>query len=385
MVLVIPLTIIQVQQQQDLRQRADQGYLNLKLSRSSDSAIHQNDSFDVNVSLDNSGGEDISSVAFTLSSSDNSIKIVDFQPSFYTPVINTNTSSTLQFIGINETTSSMTNGNINLGTLKLQGQAIGKSDLGFSSIKITASGSKESLGAASQIGSYSIVAQTSSATTTPPTPTTIAAALIPIPCGGSDGKQFGVCNQGRCINEGDGHFFCVIPTPTSTPTPTPVPPTNTPVPPTRTPTPTPIPVDCTSQSSNDQKNVCSNDLGVCLLPNYSIVGYSTEPGHGSIYNTNCTTTEKQKKVCCFYNPPVTPTPVPPTSTPIAGAPTIVNLKNRGDANSDGHITIEDFNIWIREFKKIKTTLTSDFNNSGTITIVDFNIWKDGFKDPSLPH
>ncbi len=69
--------------------------------------------------------------------------------------------------------------------------------------------------------------------------------------------------------------------------------------------------------------------------------------------------------------PVTPTPTQSASQQCA-------LYSKGDANCDGKIDMDDFNIWRDEFLKTSTSKTSDFNNDGVINTDDFNIWRDGF-------
>jgi len=412
MVLVIPLTVIQVQQQQNLKQRASESFT---ITLSSRTDLKPGDEFDVDVTLKNPTGKDISGIDFILTGNNDTIEIKKFIPSSYQPYVNNILStSSLQFTGINTSdTINITNSEIPLGKLTLKALNAGDSAMSFFGT-VTYAGSTGDFSAGG-VTNYSIVAQTSSAPTSPPTTIQTAVACGDIINGKSSS---GTCTSGTCVSSGDpqssdGLTYSCISTNT---TPTALTTTNfikcgpgnivtvnncdpannqcgeltdpntgkityycAPKSPVSTTTSTTVPFDCTSQSNNGQKNVCSDNSGICRT-DYSIVGYNPET-----QKTSCNSSGNLSAKCCFYNPPVTPTPVPPTATPIAGAPTITNLKNRGDANSDGHITIVDFNIWRDEFKKIKTTLTSDFNNSGTITIVDFNIWKDGFKDPSLPH
>jgi hypothetical protein len=63
----------------------------------------------------------------------------------------------------------------------------------------------------------------------------------------------------------------------------------------------------------------------------------------------------------------TPTPIPNCS-----------LKSQGDADCNGIINLNDFEIFRKEFNKTLQTLTSDFNNNGAVTLSDFEIWRSHF-------
>lgn len=61
--------------------------------------------------------------------------------------------------------------------------------------------------------------------------------------------------------------------------------------------------------------------------------------------------------------------------------TSCSLKSKGDANCDGKIDNSesdnsDYEIWLKEFKKLLTTTSSDFNNDGIVNTLDFNILRD---------
>jgi len=49
-------------------------------------------------------------------------------------------------------------------------------------------------------------------------------------------------------------------------------------------------------------------------------------------------------------------------------------KSLGDANCDGKVNENDYNIWIRELQKTDTTVTADFNSDGAVDGTDFSIW-----------
>jgi hypothetical protein len=77
-----------------------------------------------------------------------------------------------------------------------------------------------------------------------------------------------------------------------------------------------------------------------------------------------------------------------------GAINQCGFKMRGDANCDGKINTEDFNIWRDEFKNPvyknggptpHPDNRANFNSDNVINLDDFNIWRSGFLDSSLPH
>lgn len=206
--LVIPLTVFQVQQQQELRQRAEGGDVKLTLSTLTDSK-HPNDIFDVNVALKNPQKSDISAVEFTLSSSNDNIKIIEFKPSSYQGYTNEITNSSLQFTGLNTGESEIRSESIPLGTLTLQALAIGTSTLSFSNITVTASLSPDPLSTDSQDANYSISQQTTTGATSEA-------------CGDNNGRSFGACPSANqtCVKSGDPTstdgitYSCIFPTPT---------------------------------------------------------------------------------------------------------------------------------------------------------------------------
>jgi len=53
-------------------------------------------------------------------------------------------------------------------------------------------------------------------------------------------------------------------------------------------------------------------------------------------------------------------------------------KNVGDANCDGEINMDDFEIWKKEFLGESNQTSADFDGDGKVSIVDFGIWKVGF-------
>ncbi len=71
---------------------------------------------------------------------------------------------------------------------------------------------------------------------------------------------------------------------------------------------------------------------------------------------------------------------------VTTTPPICPLHNSGDANCDGKIDIEDFNVWKADFLSTfgsgnnpgDSLGLADFNNDNKVDTDDFNIWRDGF-------
>jgi len=67
-------------------------------------------------------------------------------------------------------------------------------------------------------------------------------------------------------------------------------------------------------------------------------------------------------------------------------------KSKGDANCDGKIDMQDFDVWKADFQwnavpshADEPHVSSDFNGDNKVDTDDFNIWRDGFLNTSLPH
>lgn len=87
-----------------------------------------------------------------------------------------------------------------------------------------------------------------------------------------------------------------------------------------------------------------------------------------------------------FVPSLTPTPNI-SATPIPDCP----LHNQGDANCDGKVDTDDFNIWRDQFvannnssyhfveqSYAQSAYSADFNRDNKIDTDDFNIWRDGY-------
>lgn len=68
-----------------------------------------------------------------------------------------------------------------------------------------------------------------------------------------------------------------------------------------------------------------------------------------------------------------PTPTVTNPTPTTGCTT-----SSGDADKSGNITINDYEIWRKEFLRIITSKFTDFNCSGQVDINDYEVWRSNF-------
>lgn len=75
-------------------------------------------------------------------------------------------------------------------------------------------------------------------------------------------------------------------------------------------------------------------------------------------------------------PTATPQPSPtPTLTP---SPTSTPIPSPGDANGDGTVDIQDFNLWRTVFLGLSQDPRADIDKNGVVDIIDFNIWRTAF-------
>lgn len=146
--------------------------------------------------------------------------------------------------------------------------------------------------------------------------------------------------------------------PTTTPTPTRIPTTT----PTRIPTPTATPVNTPT-----------------LTPTPTTAPTPTRAPTGTLIPTPTPTN----------TPNNTPTPFPtemqPSPSPTSTITNSCPLKKNGDANCDGSVNTDDFNIWRDELLGGSQAKKADFNGDNTVNTDDFNIWRDGLLNGSLPH
>lgn len=56
----------------------------------------------------------------------------------------------------------------------------------------------------------------------------------------------------------------------------------------------------------------------------------------------------------------------------------------GDINSDGVVTVEDFNVFVGEIAKINQYLDSDLNQDRAVTVIDFNIYQQNASKVAIP-
>lgn len=246
--LLIPLTVLIAQKQQEIRQRASGriAAVFLKLSPSELAGI-SGENLTIQVTLE-AANYQITAAGFTLAFDPALLELLEFQPSpaFNEQIKNTvdNESGSLVYTAVN-TGGLQSAESVPLGTLNFRAKSEGSASVGFQNVQITALGFENALPVSSTPPTtYIINSPTPTPTVIPPTPT-----CSPRPaCLDATGKI-------RCsLAEPEGGFCPrVTPTLTATPTllptatPTEVPtPTDSPTPtltptPTFTPTPTPLP------------------------------------------------------------------------------------------------------------------------------------------------
>lgn len=141
---------------------------------------------------------------------------------------------------------------------------------------------------------------------------------------------------------------------------------------------------------------CPNVTPTCTpRPNITGDAYPPEPPGGWCPRPTCT----PRPACLYSDPPCALETFFPqggwwctttlTPTPLASCA----LKSRGDANCDGIINTDDFNIWRDDFlKHFETTpfpgqgsppFRADLNGDGKVDTDDFNVWRDGFLGRNL--
>lgn len=121
------------------------------------------------------------------------------------------------------------------------------------------------------------------------------------------------------------------------------------------PTATPIPaVASGTQVSCDMQIVNGQNVQVCT----TIASAMTSSGDQAIYTDG-------------YGQTITNT----GNTRSGSIGASCSTKSKGDANCDGKIDSQDFDIWRSEFGKTLRLYRSDFNKDGKIDLLDFAIWK----------
>lgn len=180
-VIAVPLTIIQVQKQQSLKQRAGGGPLRAEPAQ--DSKV-VGDSFSVQLYLLNYDRKDISAVDVTLTYDSNIMELSDFKSSqIFTTIPNdTAAPGTVRYTGVNPTKNPISDTEIALGILTFKGSSPGTGNLNFVNLQVTASGESGFLpitASLAKIGSYNISVVSAGTPQTPTyTPTSVPAPTL---------------------------------------------------------------------------------------------------------------------------------------------------------------------------------------------------------------
>jgi len=183
MVLVIPLTVLQVQQQQQLKQHALEGAsvsvtLNPLLNSPLNPELNVNKELPVTIQINNLSHQNISAIDISLTYPLDLLSYVSFQPASgsFTPITTEPGNGSFHFAAVNPGDIPIIDSPIAVGTLQFKAKAKGTAKVKFSAATITASGSTSALGVdATAEGTYTISDPTTVviAPTNTPTPTPI--------------------------------------------------------------------------------------------------------------------------------------------------------------------------------------------------------------------
>lgn len=163
--IAIPLTISQIQKQQEIRSRAAGGAISLDLSPQT-STNNQGSTFSIQVSI-GAADNNISGVDITMNFNPSVLELVSFVPStaFSSQLINVtdNNAGTLHYTAVAPEQVNNT-GTVSVGTLNFKGKTAGVGNVTFGTVQITGQGVTSSLPISSTAtGTYTIGQ--------PPTPT----------------------------------------------------------------------------------------------------------------------------------------------------------------------------------------------------------------------
>jgi hypothetical protein len=304
--IAIPLTIIQVQKQQSIRQHAasiDSVSFDLSPQGAKEK---KGESFSADVHLLNSSSKDISSVDVIIQY-DASILGAKFQPNpttGYTTVLNETKDNTIHYVAVNVSSALIIGTDLPLGTLTLTGKADGKGKVSLENVQVTAAGNPEKLNIDTSIGTlerqYAIGDINPSLIVESPTPT-------PTPTLIQDtaqlhGKCLKICEQGTLISKtfGEHELACIQDCDSKYKQPESI-----------IATPTPIhPIALTSKQSIDITS-CKQSCGNSCAEN--VDKFPDQPACiNNCVNTNCLSTPT----------PTLPPPIP-TVTPAERKPELI--------------------------------------------------------------
>ncbi|MDO8621393.1 MAG: hypothetical protein Q7R31_03915 [Candidatus Levybacteria bacterium] len=144
--IAIPVTIIQVQKQQEIRQRASTSAVSLQFVPNTITKSI-NDSFSVDINLINTDSpKDISAVDVTINYNSILGLVGVFQPApGFDAVVNETTASSIHYIGTAPNDSHNNGAAIKLGSLTFKGNSAGAGNVSFGNILVTASGVSDAL------------------------------------------------------------------------------------------------------------------------------------------------------------------------------------------------------------------------------------------------
>lgn len=374
----LPVTLLQVKKQQEIRQRAAGLPVVFTFNPSSGTKA-VNESFNMSLSMD-TGGNQVRGLDFSFSFDRTYFEFVSFAKSnaFDQTIIETtptqaNTTGVFRYSA--GTTSTPPNGAaVSIGAFvfkaKTQTPTGAKANIQFTNFEVI-DPSPADLNANS-LGAQFTISGSSSA------------------CKTIQSGPGGPCST-SCPNDCQSGFHCSAPSAGSGSTGNTCVP-DSPAPSTATPTPLALAKGsfCSTLQSN---NKCGAGL-TCV----SGACQSTQGGCCSAGEMWCPTAVGNQTGSCisiFSSCPACPGAPTPTIPPFTGGATATPtplastcaLKSRGDANCDDKITILDFSIWKTEFLEGEEVQikTADFDKNNSVNIQDFNAWKGGFLDSSLAH
>lgn len=387
MVLVIPLTILQVQTQQELRQRAESPEFTIGFFNQSNYRVEIGNVVNVSISIKNSNKKDISAVDFTLTYDKSKLALNDFQPegTFEKIIDDYSQPGIFRYVGVNpnDNTTRTSSEVVGVGTLHLRGKNTGDSLIQFEpATQIAVSIQADPVFPSRETASVRIFTpETVPTVTQTPIPT---ATPIPVlfTCTNQTGLFAGNYQCAAIINgavqcpSGFGDFS------PSTP---------------YTGTSCSANQGCCKQGVITQGNLfaCQNQTGT-YAGNYTCAdiingatqcpeGYSNFQESSPYTGTSC----GSARGCCKQNP-VTPTKTPtPTPTPIPGAPTATptltltptRVRLAADVDNNGCLNSKDFSTWLSAYREgtVRQGTQPDINQDGKVNLLDFNAWFNAMK------
>ncbi|MBI3092688.1 MAG: hypothetical protein HYZ02_00430, partial [Candidatus Levybacteria bacterium] len=424
--LAIPLTVFISQQQQEIRQRAQEvsplgggGIVSLVLAPSS-SGISLGSTFEVVLNL-NPGANIITGLDVIIRYDKNFLEIDKFNPTntLGTQLINNvdNQAGTLRYAAVNtqsENPSALGGGDptaINLGTITFKAKAEGTSNVTFDNIQITALGQTGSLPTANNVtGSYTVISPT-----TEPIPTLTGSPSAPLlinyntSFSSTQGKNdiyylaYGKSSNSYVSANWDGSKWAYTGEGSdrnfqiSRGSMAPSYGANSVV---RWVAPQEGKISisgyfqrCCTEAGDfnysprtiysirrNNEVLWTQDANDQTKYNYSLLTTIFSPGEKIEFwadaNKDSGWDGTNFDFVISFMPSSSPT-LPPGVTP-----TTAPQRVEGDANGDNSVDILDFNIWRDEFLGNSQTKQADFNGDGVVDLLDFAIWRNAIAAPN---